>query len=98
MGLKLSLLLRVYCLVLTGALAGAVSAADLQVEHVTIISAERTSPVLDVLVRVHDGRIVAVSKAGSTTAPTGRDAILIDGTGLYLAPGLIDWHRSPEGQ
>ena len=43
MGLKLSLLLRVYCLVLTGALAGAVSAADLQVEHVTIISAERTA-------------------------------------------------------
>jgi imidazolonepropionase-like amidohydrolase len=78
--------------VLAGGLPGALSATDLQIEHVTIVSAERAGPMRDALVRVHDGRIVAISKASGATAQSSRDTIAIDGSGLFLAPGLIDSH------
>ncbi len=46
----------------------------------------------DALVRVHDGRIVAISKASGATAKASKDTIALDGSGLFLAPGLIDSH------
>jgi imidazolonepropionase-like amidohydrolase len=79
-------------LVLAGALPGVLLAADLQIEHVTIVSAERGSPMRDALVRVHDGRIIDIRRAGGATAQSRRDAVVIDGSGLFLAPGLIDSH------
>ena len=86
----LSLLFRMPCLVLAVALPGASLAADLQIEHVTIVSAERGAPMHDALVRVHDGRIIAIGTGKAAAAPKG--AIVIDASGLYLAPGLIDSH------
>src|SRR6202044_705691 len=74
------------------ALPGAVSAADLQIEHVTIVSPERATPMRDAMVRVHDGRIVTIVKAGRAAAHLPADTKAIDGTGLYLTPGLIDSH------
>src|ERR1700737_249132 len=89
---RLSLVSRIRWLLLAVALPGALSAADLQIEHVTIVSPERGSPMRDALVRVHDGRIVALSKSGRATAPPNPDTFVINGSGLYLAPGLIDSH------
>jgi imidazolonepropionase-like amidohydrolase len=91
---KLSLLFGIHSLVLAAAVLAAesASAADLQIEHVTIVSPEREGPFRDTLVRVHDGRIVAISKAGDGTARSGEDAIAIDGSGLFLTPGLLDSH------
>jgi hypothetical protein len=91
---KLSLVFGIQSLVLAAAVLAAVpaSAADLQIEHVTIVSPERGSPIRDALVRVHDGRIVAISNAGDGTTRSGEDAIAIDGSGLFLTPGLIDSH------
>src|ERR1700688_3319161 len=89
---KLSLVSRIRWLLLAVALPGALSAADLQIEHVTIVSPERVSPMRDALVRVHDARIVAISAAGEVTAHAGAGTIAIDGTGLFLTPGLIDSH------
>ena len=82
---------RIRWLVLA-ALPGALLAADLQIEHVTIVSPERGIPMRDALVRVHDGRIVDIRRAMNATARSRRDAIVIDGSGLYLIPGLIDSH------
>src|SRR6202040_1665911 len=79
-------------LVLATALPAAVCAADLQIEHATIVSPERGSAMRDALVRVHAGRIVAVSTAGGAPAAPTKDMITIDGTGLFLTPGLIDSH------
>ena len=90
MAVMLSFISRIRWLVLAGALPGASLAADLQIEHVTIVSAERPTPIPDALVRVHGGRIVAIHTASGATADKG--AIVIDGSGLYLAPGLIDSH------
>jgi imidazolonepropionase-like amidohydrolase len=79
-------------LVLATASPAAVCAADLQIEHVTIVSPERDSAMRDARVRVHAGRIVAISKAGGTAAAPTKDLTRIDGTGLFLTPGLIDSH------
>ncbi len=88
----LSLVSLIRWLVLVGALPGALLAADLRIEHVTIVSPERGSPMRDASVRVHDGRIVAISTARGATAPSNKDTIAMDGSGLFLAPGLIDSH------
>jgi imidazolonepropionase-like amidohydrolase len=89
---KMSFVSRIRWFMLAVAVPGALSAADLQIEHVTIVSPERVSPMRDALVRVHDGRIVAISKAGAATAHSSTDTIAMDGSGLFLAPGLIDSH------
>jgi len=89
---KLSLVSRIRWFLLAVVLPGALSAADLQIAHVTIVSPERVSPMRDALVRVHDGRIVAISKARDATAHSSADTIAMDGSGLFLAPGLIDSH------
>ena len=89
---KLSFVSRIRWLLLAVALPGALSAADLQIAHVTIVSPERVSPMRDAFVRVHDGRIVAIARASDATAQSSTDTIAIDGSGLFLAPGLIDSH------
>ena len=88
----LSLISRIPWIVLAAALPGALLAGDMQIEHVTIVSPERVTPMRDALVRVHDGRIVDIQRAGGATAQARRDANVIDGSGLFLAPGLIDSH------
>jgi len=87
-----SLVSRIRWLVLAAALPGALWAADLQIEHVTIVSPERANAMHDALVRVRDGRIVAISTARGATTRSSQDTIAIDGSGLFLAPGLIDSH------
>ena len=88
----ISSVMRICGLVLVGALPSALPAADLQIEHVTIVSPERAGPMRDALVRIHHGRIVAISTAGGPTARSSRDRIVMDGTGLFLTPGLMDSH------
>lgn len=64
-----------------------VSAQDLRIDNVTVVSPERDAPLLKAAVVIRNDRIVAVGKA----RPGSSDNV-IDGTGLYLAPGLIDVH------
>jgi imidazolonepropionase-like amidohydrolase len=88
----LSLGFRIRCLALAGALPVALWAADIQIVHVSIVSPERGTAMHDALVRIHDGHIVAISTARDATTQSSKDAIAIDGSGLFLAPGLIDSH------
>jgi imidazolonepropionase-like amidohydrolase len=88
---KLSFVSGIRWFMLAVAVPGALPAADLQIEHVTIVSPERASPLRDAVVRVHDGRIIAISRTRGATAHSSA-AIAIDGSGLFLAPGLIDSH------
>jgi len=83
---------RIQWLVLAVVLPGALLAADLQIEHVTIVSPERGAPMRDAMVRVHDGRIIDIQRASGASARSRKDVIVIDGTGLFLSPGLIDSH------
>ena len=58
------------------------------IENVTLISPERSSPLLHANVIIRDGRIIEVG----TTLVAGSYKRRIDGTGRFLIPGLIDSH------
>ena len=86
------LISRIQSLVLAVVLPSALLAADLQIEHVTIVSPERGAPLPDAMVRVHDGRIIDIQRASGASARSRKDVDVIDGSGLFLSPGLIDSH------
>jgi imidazolonepropionase-like amidohydrolase len=86
------LISRIGWLLLSGALPGALLGADLQIEHVTIVSSERATPMRDAFVRVRDGRIVEISTAKRAASLLNGETNTINGSGLFLAPGLIDSH------
>src|SRR5215470_10916795 len=58
------------------------------IEDVTLISPERTAPLLHAGVVIHDGKIAAVAPG----LVAGPHAHRIDGRGRFLIPGLIDSH------
>ena len=66
---------------------------DLRIENVTIVSPESTREIASATVTIHDGRIQSISSTTSATPPSGPTAVQrLDGTDLYLIPGLIDSH------
>ncbi len=65
-------------------------ARDHVIRHVNIVAPATGEVRADMLVRVADGRIVAVGPDRGD--PAGADATEIDGTGRYLLPGLADMH------
>jgi imidazolonepropionase-like amidohydrolase len=67
--------------------ASAAAAGDLWIRDVTVVSSDRPAPLLHANVHVRDTRIVSV---GPDVPPPG--ARVIDGTGRWLVPGLIDGH------
>ena len=82
------------CRTLTFAIAllvilNAAEAKDLWIQNVTIVSPERAAPLQGASVRISGDRIVSIS-SGSRKSASPKNSI--DGTGLYLAPGLIDSH------
>lgn len=58
------------------------------IRHVTVVSPERDTPLVNADVLIRDGRIARVSAQPIAAA----GAEVIDGTGRYLVPGLIDSH------
>ena len=69
--------------------ANVAPAADLLIEHVTVISPEQQQPLADRSVLIRDGRIVSVGQQRAAAKP---DARKIDGRGKFLTPGLMDSH------
>jgi imidazolonepropionase-like amidohydrolase len=67
----------------------ATSAADLLIEHVTVLSPEQSQPLADRNVLIRDGRIVSVSQQA---VPARAGTRRIDGRGKFLTPGLMDSH------
>lgn len=68
---------------------GAAHAADLLIEHVTVVSPEHSAAQARQNVLIRDGRIVSVGPKPVTVAA---GAIRIDGRGKFLTPGLMDSH------
>ncbi|HEX6396375.1 MAG TPA: hypothetical protein VFZ95_03040, partial [Steroidobacteraceae bacterium] len=64
------------------------AAQPLLIENVTVLSPEQAQPRGNRYVLVRDGRIAAVSER-PIAAP---DARKLDGSGKYLAPGIMDGH------
>jgi imidazolonepropionase-like amidohydrolase len=65
-------------------------ARDVWIQNATIVSPERAQPLAGANVKIHDGRISEISRSPFKGRRT--DADIIDGTGLFLTPGLIDGH------
>jgi imidazolonepropionase-like amidohydrolase len=63
-------------------------ASDLRIDHVTIVSPERSGPMRDATVYIHGERITSIGRGNQSA----KGVEVIDGTGLYLSPGLIDSH------
>jgi imidazolonepropionase-like amidohydrolase len=60
------------------------------ITHVTVINADDSSPQADMTVLVQKQRIVAVSPSVSTSIPW--NAQVVDATGKFAIPGLVDAH------
>ena len=81
------------CLTALGLSCNPAAAQDVRIEHVIVVSPERSLPMRDATVYIHDDRIVSISPARSVEARRSKtNAEVIDGHGLYLSPGLIDSH------
>jgi len=67
-------------------------AQDVRIEHVTVVSPERSSQLTDVTVVIRGDRIASISSNARARAAgsSGTAVQIINGRGLYLAPGLID--------
>lgn len=68
----------------------AAPAAELRISNVTIVSPEQSAPRRHATVHIKDERIVSITNG--TAAKATSTVRVIDGTDLYLAPGLIDSH------
>ena len=77
------------CLILWSGFVPAAETGRLLIENVTLIDGTGRAPIEGASVLVRGERFAAVS-AGPLTAP--EEAELIDGTGSFLIPGLIDSH------
>ncbi|MGH7721112.1 MAG: amidohydrolase family protein, partial [Gemmatimonadaceae bacterium] len=69
---------------------GAASAPVLVLQHVTVIAATDAAPARDVTVVIADGRIRDIGPVRGVAVPAG--ARVVDATGKFLIPGLIDMH------
>jgi imidazolonepropionase-like amidohydrolase len=70
-----------------------VPSQDVRIENVTIVSPESTREIDSVTVTIHDGRIQSITSTASAAPPSGPTTLQrLDGTNLYLIPGLIDSH------
>ena len=69
----------------------------LAITHVTLLPMDSERVLPDHTVVVQGERIVAVGPAASTEVPA--DATVVDGTGRFLMPGLVDAHlHLPKGE
>lgn len=67
--------------------------ASLRIDHVTVVSPERNTPMQDASVYIRGDRIASIYRSRPASPRSGENNVeVIDGTGLYLSPGLIDSH------
>lgn len=87
-GRRLSLIIALswYC--------SSAAALDLRIDHVTIVSPERFSPMRDATVYIQGDRITSIYRSGHShpVHQSEPQVEVIDGKGMYLSPGLIDSH------
>jgi imidazolonepropionase-like amidohydrolase len=62
----------------------------LAITHVTVIDATGAAPQQDMTLLIADQRIAVLGPSGSTAIPRG--AQILDATGKFLIPGLVDMH------
>lgn len=66
------------------------SAQDLVIRGATLVNPDGSAPIANSVVVIRDGRIAAMGRVGRVTVPRGIE--VVDATGKWLVPGLIDGH------
>jgi len=90
---KLSVSVPLLALCLGAAVTPArASDQELRIEHVTVVSPERSRALENATVVILNGRITRLSGPSSAEVKSRSSTDTIDGHGLYLVPGLIDGH------
>jgi imidazolonepropionase-like amidohydrolase len=74
----------------SGGVAARASAQDVAIRNVTVIPMTGAAPSAGQTVLVRNGRVSEVGVTARVRIPAG--AVVIDGTGKYLIPGLIEMH------
>src|SRR5438270_12312705 len=64
----------------------------LLIKHGTVIDGIGRYPVLNTLVAVEGNRMTCVGGIGGSVSPESPDDVVIDATGKFILPGLIDTH------
>ena len=70
--------------------ACAVRQTSVAIRNVTVIPMTGAAPSANQTVLVRDGRIAEIGSAATVRAPA--DAVVVDGTGKFLIPGLFEMH------
>lgn len=65
---------------------------EVRIEHVTVVSPERSRALEDATVVINNGRIIKLSERSLAMFKSVSATDTIEGRGLYLVPGLIDAH------
>jgi imidazolonepropionase-like amidohydrolase len=74
----------------TALLAACAPGDYVAITHATVITATGAPPIADATVLIRDGIIQSVGQSGMISIP--RNARVIDASGKFLLPGLIDMH------
>ena len=87
---SVALLIVAFALTLVSVGAGA---AELILRDVNIVELDRGAIVPHKVVIIRDGSIYSVSEVGAADAQaSSAGAIVVDGTGKFLIPGLVEGH------
>ena len=83
-------LVAVFTVALACLPACAVRQTSVAIRNVTVIPMTGAAPSANQTVLVRDGRIAEIGPAAQVRAPA--DAVVVDGTGKFLIPGLFEMH------
>jgi imidazolonepropionase-like amidohydrolase len=92
-GLKIRVIFLLVGLCLgTGIIHARASDLGLRIEHVAVVSPDRSRALENATVVILNGRVARLTSRSSATSRSRSAMDTIDGRGLYLVPGLIDAH------
>ena len=88
--MKIQPTLMILVLILFSVTAQSFGESAIAITHVTLIDGTGSQPKKDVTVVISAKRIIAIEGSGSSQIP--QNAVIIDGTGKFIIPGLWDMH------
>ena len=83
-------------LLLSGPSSGAQAIGDLAITHVTVLTMNQPTVLRQQTVLIHQGVVRSLGPTAKVKLPRG--TVVLDGTGKYLLPGLVDMHAHLPGK
>jgi imidazolonepropionase-like amidohydrolase len=77
---------------------GQSAAAEIVIQHATVIDGTGTPPRRDVTIVIGGGRILSMDRSAANSVKPAPGVRVIDATGEFLVPGLWDMHVHLDAQ